>query len=256
MRNIFTIGEALEYLAAQTGEKLTESDLFDGFAMCGFNMHAVAPKDSAVVILDTQESNFAEDNPFKPFALKSRLPPGQVLFALLCPRQVAEIWLRGEVETGLPVGFDRWEDERWFFEHPVIVTMDSVRVVREELDRFIGIRARLPELPSRQVSAVLPSDVNPADPASKRKNPPEKWGKGLKRIAWEAADLLMRDNGKISGPALWEAMAKNSGVKHTNGTLRYQKADASLQSGETEVKASTVKKDWCGQLKRLFSASA
>ena len=84
-------------------------------------------------------------------------------------------------------------------------------------------------------------------------SPPEKWARGLKLVAWNVASNLVKEGNKITAPAMWEGMALANHVKVSSNTLRYQLANAKLIGGEAEVKESTVKKDWCGQLKSLFS---
>lgn len=85
---------------------------------------------------------------------------------------------------------------------------------------------------------------------------PDKWSRGMKLVAWDVAHGLVNGGHTLSGPALWEGMAKDDRVKPSGNTLRFKVADAKLKTGEAEVKESTIKKDWFGQLKKLLTRTA
>ena len=85
-----------------------------------------------------------------------------------------------------------------------------------------------------------------------RQRIPDKWRMGLKLVAWECAAAIIDAGNSLTGPALWDAIAASERVKVTNDVAMFKDNNASLVGGEVSAKATTIKKDWHGQLKKLI----
>jgi hypothetical protein len=81
-----------------------------------------------------------------------------------------------------------------------------------------------------------------------------KWSRGLKLVAWECAGRLRKDEGTITGPALWDAMCADARVQiKESESLVFKSNTTSLTGGEVSAKAKTIRGDWRQQLADLLS---
>jgi hypothetical protein len=108
---------------------------------------------------------------------------------------------------------------------------------------------REPEGPAGQVVA------DHGAPDSEAKAPPERWRNGLKRIAYEEAANLVRNNGKLHGPALWGAMCAHNDVKEAgrnSGQIELKICVTGLSRGEARVSKTQVQNAWRKDLSELL----
>ena len=93
----------------------------------------------------------------------------------------------------------------------------------------------------------------PLDVAGSLRQIPAKWNTGLKLVAYECAIEVYEASSKLTGAALWAAIAKDRRVTVTSTTARFSTADESDKGGEAQAEAKTIKGDWRQQLKKLLS---
>ena len=120
--------------------------------------------------------------------------------------------------------------------------------------------AIIEENPSELVSAWLAANhearATDSRKAESSDSPPDKWSRGLKRIAWDAAVTLTAGGNRLAGKALLSEIAKSDAVKASNGSVIYQGIDASLKRGEVSATDKTVTGDWRQQLGELLNSSS
>lgn len=261
MLRILTIAEAIAFLSKETGHEWTDSELFDLAVYRGISFNAAVPITIATTIrvFEVGAPDLVE---------KMRLPAGHSILAVLFSFQVAQLWLCGETTTVHPLDHDEIEGEYKFLTEPIRVTRADVRIRAGSLLKILAIwrEAEQIKLPGK-VAALQSADAiaqteTPSSgavfdsPVERSDTAPAKWSRGMKGIAWQVAQELVSGGNAITGPALWEGMVAHGGAAVSGNVIRFKAADAKLSSGETEVMASTVKKDWCGQLKKVFTGTA
>ncbi|MEI7567616.1 MAG: hypothetical protein WCJ10_07240, partial [Opitutaceae bacterium] len=85
----------------------------------------------------------------------------------------------------------------------------------------------------------------------------DQWKRGLKLVALECATAIHAANKRLTGPALWDAIAADPRVKIRDSiTAEYKNADPSLIGGEVSAVAKTIKTDWRRQLANLVETKS
>lgn len=228
-QNLFTVEEALAYLARETGLAWSENQFFESVSRYGVTMRAVASKDAVTII---RELRFPPADVCDPMPEKIRLSPGRDLLAVVHPYRVAECWLRGETSTSHPAGYDEVEGELRMFAEPVRVVRADLRITFNELNKLIKKAQRLVVLLGEKV-------------APKQSNPPrdDNWSKGLKLVAWEVASSILGAGQALTGAALWKGMESHKDVKFNikADQLEYQpSSNGSLKRGELSATYKTI----------------
>ena len=85
---------------------------------------------------------------------------------------------------------------------------------------------------------------------------PDKWSRGLKRIAWDVACGLLEGGRKITGKALLDGITKHDAVRFDHDLVIYKSVNASLKGGEVSASNKTVMGDWRKQLEQLLASSS
>ena len=134
MLTISTIPEALLKLDKSTGRVWTDSELFDIAVTHRTHLNAAPPITAAytrtefVIGLGMVE--------------KFRSPPGHAALAVLFPYQTRQLWLSGETET-TQVHEQHYEAGKFcFFNEPVRVTRERVRITAESLRKILSLWSR------------------------------------------------------------------------------------------------------------------
>ena len=255
IQNLFTVEEALAYLARETGLAWSENQFFESVSRYGVTMRAVAPKDAVTII---RELRFPPVDALNPLPEKMRLSPGYDLLAVVHPYRVAECWLRGETSTSHPAGYDEVEGELRMFSDPAKVARADLRITRDELTKLLKKSQRLDALfgdTSKSVLTGQEETSKQADRFDSAGEPRKPWLFGMNRVAWEVARSLWEKSGTVSFEPLFDQMTSRTDVKIRDKDgkkqLVYCGTEFASFKGET-VLESTVKNDWASKLNKLF----
>ena len=134
MLTISTIPEALVELDKSTGRVWTDSELFDLATSHGIQLHAAPPITAAYTITEfVIGSGMVE---------KFSSPPGHAALAVLFPFQIGQLWIGGETQTSQVHRQHCNEGEYSFFNEPVRVTREQVRIKAETLQKILALWKR------------------------------------------------------------------------------------------------------------------
>lgn len=135
MLRISTVPEALAELQNQTGQPWSESDLFDFASKYNIELHAATPLSAVPVIY---RFVFGQG-----LVERFRLSAGHSPLAVLFPWQVAHLWIRGETEARHPIDHEQPGDDYKWYEEPVRVRREDVRVHERSLMRIVNVYRKL-----------------------------------------------------------------------------------------------------------------
>lgn len=132
MLRIYTLAEAIAELSKRTGSEWSSSRIFDAALRMDLQLRAAPPRTTKVAIWRFRiGEGMVKKTGNLPWAL-----------AILYPQSIAEIWQTGETEVVHAVQRMQEENEYHWFEDPVVVQTEDVRIPADALNAMASEGAK------------------------------------------------------------------------------------------------------------------
>jgi hypothetical protein len=136
------------------------------------------------------------------------------------------------------------EDDDW----------SAARVARADLRAYaesIGQRPAFlfPEIAGAETKHCAPTQSGAA--GSNTNDPPAGWARGIRRVAWDAAAVIVKKGVKLTGQGLEIAMHNSNKVELKNDEYQLKSTEGDLNEREMKVKPKTII-GWVTELKKLL----
>lgn len=140
---------------------------------------------------------------------------------------------------------DTWRSD--VIDPPFIARFENAGICRRQLMELAGRW--------KDDNPAGPVVAEQGAPASDTNEPPQEWRNGLKRMAYEEAEKLIRVHRVLRGPALWAAMKARDDVKEAgrdSDQIEPKAIQIGWTRGEARIGKTQVQNGWRKELAKLL----
>jgi len=169
--------------------------------------------------------------------------PGSWRPVALLQTQVRQLLAAGWVEVATARQWDDMGGEVWKMDivsPPFVAELENTGILRRCL---VALAGRW-----KADNPAGPVDADQGAVDSETIEPPEKWARGIRRVAWDAAKAIVASSDKLTADGLEKAMLNSAKVELKNGEYQLKSTDASLTEREMRAKPKTIA-GWVTDLK-------